>query len=226
MKYSYTNPAGGTSAGTYGYYDFSLNENDNNYIKDVFGVDPTVGNPNKQIAGQKVEAAYNYVLFEDSIKKFVAEKTSAYGWRLQVGTSNLSGSSIVGEPLKFVDQYSTDLNNGDSQFSITNASTPWIYSQKIAPFKGSADVAASPTKFQLFKVHTLSDGTVVAAHRNEGKGMGLKNSDALTCSLCYHCHYELDAGNKLTKDQKRDMWNRAYVNTMQYLWEHDMIGIK
>jgi len=55
-----------------------------------------------------------------------------------------------------------------------------------------------------------SDGTVVAAHRNEGKGMGLKNSDALTCSLCYHCHYELDAGNKLTKDQKRDMWNRAY----------------
>ena len=160
LKYSYTNPAGGTSAGTYGYYDFSLNENDNNYIKDVFGVDPTVGNPNKQIAGQKVEAAYNYVLFEDSIKKFVAEKTSAYGWRLKVGTSNLSGSSIVGEPLKFVDQYSTDLNNGDSQFSITNASTPWIYSQKIAPFKGSADVAASPTKFQLFKVHTLSDGTL------------------------------------------------------------------
>ena len=159
LKYSYTNTAGGTSAGTYGYYDFSLNENDNNYIKDVFGVDPTVGNPNKQVAGQKVEAAYNYVLFEDSIKKFVAEKTSAYGWKLQVGTSNLSGSSIVGEPLKFVDQYSTDLNNGDSQFSITNASTPWIYSQKIAPFKGSADVAASPTKFKLFKVHTLSDGT-------------------------------------------------------------------
>lgn len=159
LKYSYTNTAGGTSAGTYGYYDFSLNENDNNYIKDVFGVNPTVGNPNKQVAGQKVEAAYNYVLFEDSIKKFIAEKTSAYGWKLQVGTSTLSGSSIIGEPLKFVDQYSTNLNNGDSQFSITNASTPWIYSQKIAPFKGSADVAASPTKFKLFKVHTLSDGT-------------------------------------------------------------------
>lgn len=160
LKYSYTNTAGGTSAGTYGYYDFSLNENDNNYIKEVFGVDPTVGNPNKQVAGQKVEAAYNYVIFEDSIKKFVAEKTSAYGWRLQVGTSNLSGSAIVGEPLKFVDQYSTNLNAGDSQFSITNAATPWIYSQKIAPFKGSADAAAVPTKFKLFKVHTLSDGTL------------------------------------------------------------------
>lgn len=160
LRYSFSNPNGSVSSGTYGYYDFSLNENDNNYIKDVFGIDPTVGNPDKQIAGQKVEAAYNYVLFEDSIKKFVAEKTSALGWRLQVGTSNLSGSTIVGEPLKFVDQYSTNLNAGDSQFGITNATTPWIYSQKIAPFKGSANEAAVPTKFQLFKAHTLSDGTL------------------------------------------------------------------
>ena len=160
LKYSFVNTAGGTSAGTYGYYDFSLNENDNNYIKDVFGIDPTVGNPDKQIAGQKVEAAYNYVLFEDSIKKFVAEKTGTLGWRLMVGTNTLSGSAIIGQPLKFVDQYSTNLNAGDSQFSITNAYTPWIYSQKIAPFRGTANEAAKPTKFKLFKAHTLSDGTL------------------------------------------------------------------
>ncbi len=160
LRYNFSNPDGSTSSGTYGYYDFSLNENDNNYIKDVFGMDPTVGNPDKQIAGQKIEAAYNYVLFEDSIKKFVAEKTSTLGWRLQVGTSTLSGSAIVGEPLKFVDQYSTNLNAGDSQFGITNAYTPWVYSQKIAPCKGSANEAAVPTKFQLFKAHTLSDGTL------------------------------------------------------------------
>jgi hypothetical protein len=160
LKYNFTNPDGTVSAGTYGYYDFSLNESDNNYIKDVFGMDPTVGNPSKQIAGQKVEAAYNYVLFEDSIKKFVAEKTSTLGWRLLVGTNTLSGSSLVGEPLKFVDQYSTNLNAGDSQFSITNAITPWVYSQQIAPFKGSAEGDTTPTKFQLFRVHTLSDGTL------------------------------------------------------------------
>lgn len=160
LRYSFSNPNGSVSSGTYGYYDFSLNENDNNYIKDVFGIDPTVGNPDKQIAGQKVEAAYNYVLFEDSIKKFVTEKTSNLGWKLQVATNNISGSTIVGEPLKFVDQYSTNLNAGDSQFGITNAYTPWIYSQKIAPFKGSANEAAVPTKFQLFKAHTLSDGTL------------------------------------------------------------------
>ena len=160
LRYNFSNPDGSVSSGTYGYYDFSLNENNNNYIKDVFGMDPTVGNPDKQIAGQKVEAAYNYVLFEDSIKKFVAEKTNTLGWRLQVGTNSISGSTIVGEPLKFVDQYSTNLNAGDSQFGITNAYTPWVYSQKIAPFKGSANEAAVPTKFQLFKAHTMSDGTL------------------------------------------------------------------
>jgi len=32
--------------------------------------------------------------------------------------------------------------------------------QQIAPFKGSADEVAVPTKFKLFKVHTLSDGSL------------------------------------------------------------------
>ena len=160
LKYNFVNNSGATTAGTYGYYDFSLNENDNNYIKDVFGTNPTVGNPNDQIAGQKVEAAYNYVLFEDSIKKFVAEKTGVLGWKLQIGTSALSGSTVVGEPLKFVDQYSTNPNAGDSAFAITNAYTPWVTSQQIAPFRGSVDAAYAPTRFRLFQVQTLSDGTL------------------------------------------------------------------
>ena len=163
LRYNFTNAEGNNSSGTYGYYDFSLEENANNYIKEVFGMDPTVGNPAKQVQGQKVEAAYNYVLFEDSIKRFLAEKTRSDGegggWRIQVDTAPNSGFS-VGESMKFVDQYSYDPNTGDSQFAITNAKTPWIYSQAIAPFKGSADESANPTKFKLFKVHTLSDGTL------------------------------------------------------------------
>ena len=163
LRYNFTDPDGNTTDGTYGYYSFSLNESDNNYIKDVFGADPTVGNPAKQISGQKVEAAYTYVLFEDSIQRFLAEKTRSTveggGWRLQVATAPTSGFS-VGESMKFVDQYSYDPNSGDSQFAIGNASTPWIYSQQIAPFKGSADSSAQPVKFKLFKVHTLSDGTL------------------------------------------------------------------
>ena len=41
--------------------------------------------------------------------------------------------------------------------------------------------------------------TVCAAHRNEGKGMGIKVSDALCAALCYECHYTLDMGKELTK---------------------------
>jgi len=163
LRYNWTNEDGSVSDGTYGYYDFSLNEDDNNYIKDVFGIDPTVGNPAKQIAGQKVEAAYNYILFQDTIKKFIAEKTrpnaEGGGWRLMVTTAP-SASFSIGESMKFLDQYSLDPNSGDSQFAITNAKTPWFYSQQIAPFKGSADEAALPTKYKLFKAHTLSDGSL------------------------------------------------------------------
>jgi len=163
LKYSFANDDGTTSAGTYGYYDFTLNESDNNFVGNVFGFDPTAGNPAKQVAGQKVEAAYNYMLFQDSIQRFVAEKTrpsaEGGGWKLLANTAPEAGFAI-GEPLKFVDQYSTNLTAGDSQFSITNAYTPWIYSQKIAPFRGSANESAVPTKYQLFKIHTLSDGTL------------------------------------------------------------------
>lgn len=162
LKYSFVQDDGTTASGTYGYYDFTLNTTDNLYLKNVFGSDPTVGDPAKQISGQKVDAAYTYALFEDSIKKFKTEKTRSSalggGWQLRAKTGPTDGFS-VDEPLKFVDQYSLDPNSGDSQFAITNAYTPWVLSQKIAPFKGSADAVASPTKFKLFKIHTLSDGS-------------------------------------------------------------------
>ena len=69
------------------------------------------------------------------------------------------------------------------------------------------------------------DGTVVAAHRNEGKGMGLKVSDALVAAMCYRCHMELDQG-KGTREVKRQMWNQAYVNSIQYLIENNTLVIK
>lgn len=39
-----------------------------------------------------------------------------------------------------------------------------------------------------------SDGTIVAAHRNRGKGMGIKVSDALVAPLCAGCHADFDQG--------------------------------
>lgn len=70
------------------------------------------------------------------------------------------------------------------------------------------------------------DGTVCSAHRNESKGMGLKVSDALVAALCHSCHYELDNGKSLSKGERRDMWNKSYIKTMQYLIENEYLRLK
>lgn len=69
----------------------------------------------------------------------------------------------------------------------------------------------------------IEDGTVCAAHRNEGKGMGSKVSDALVAALCHKCHFELDNGKALSRDERRSMWNAAYIKTMQALIEAERI---
>jgi hypothetical protein len=71
----------------------------------------------------------------------------------------------------------------------------------------------------------VEDGTVVAAHRNQGKGMGIKNSDALVAALCYRCHFQLDQGKELNKQEKRSLWDQSYIVTMQYLIERELLSI-
>jgi hypothetical protein len=55
------------------------------------------------------------------------------------------------------------------------------------------------------------------AHRNEGKGMGLKQHDSLVAALCRKCHDLLDQGSRLGREERRALWNRAYARTMQWL---------
>ena len=136
----------------YGIYQFSLDNSNSHYITNVFGNNPTAGNPATQVSGQKIEAAYLYKIYEDSIADVIEEK---YSWFVY-GSALPSGSSFAGEPMNFTDQYSFNLTEGDSAFSITNASTPWIISQKIAPWQSGSTV---PTRFELFRVNTIADGT-------------------------------------------------------------------
>lgn len=137
------------STSSYGIYNFSLNPSSTKYITSVFGKDPTAGNLATYAAGTKKEAAYLYKIFENEIANVAANPASWY-----ISGSYLPDTTFAGEPLKFVDAYSLDLNNGDSAFGLTNASTPWIISQEISPWNGG-----TPTRFKLFKVHTLNDGT-------------------------------------------------------------------
>ena len=69
----------------------------------------------------------------------------------------------------------------------------------------------------------VEDGTVVAAHSNwseDGKGMGIKSSDAAIAALCYNCHVILDQGASLDKQARKDMWNYAHKKTMRFLIEN------
>jgi len=63
------------------------------------------------------------------------------------------------------------------------------------------------------------DGTVVAAHSNEGvhgKGRGIKASDEFVAALCFICHANLDQG-KMSKDEKSQMWHNAHIKTKEML---------
>jgi cytochrome c553 len=73
------------------------------------------------------------------------------------------------------------------------------------------------------------DGTVCAAHSNQlrdGKGTGIKASDAMVAAMCARCHFNLDNGMSLNKQDRRDMWDLAHRMTMQYFIEHDMLVVK
>ena len=140
------------STTAYGTYAFSIDPASPKYITNVFGNDPEAGNPDDYAVGTKKEAAYLYKVFENQIALVAANNTKYYisGSFLPNGNANWTG-----QLLDFTDDYSRDLNNGDSTFSITHATTPWIISQAVASWDGTT----AATRFRLFKAHTLADGT-------------------------------------------------------------------
>ena len=133
-------------------YEFSLNPGDNKYIANVFGTNPTAGNPATQVQGQKIEAAYIYSIFQDTIAEVNANPDD---WQVQVAAPIQLGTIFSGSiaPMTFTDTYSLQPTKGDSAFALNNANTPFISSQAIAGINGKT------TRFQLFQVMTLGDGT-------------------------------------------------------------------
>lgn len=55
-----------------------------------------------------------------------------------------------------------------------------------------------------------AEGMTQAAHRNEGKGMGIKACDSQLMALCHRCHSFIDQGGKLDKETRRYV-ELAYV---------------
>lgn len=71
-------------------------------------------------------------------------------------------------------------------------------------------------------------GQVVAAHSNQikhGKGIGIKAHDHKIAYLCKHCHHEIDNGNRLSKQERIDMWQEAHEKTLDWLFMSGHIEI-
>ena len=73
------------------------------------------------------------------------------------------------------------------------------------------------------------DGTIVAAHSNQGrdgKGRGLKAHDYRIAALCFTCHAELDQGRRLSREERLNLWEDAHRATVGWLFDNNIIGIR
>lgn len=68
------------------------------------------------------------------------------------------------------------------------------------------------------------DGPSEAAHRNEGKGMGIKTDDCYTVPLCHWCHQSFDQGVGFgTKHEKRVMFDAWWMLTIRDLAREGLV---
>ena len=74
----------------------------------------------------------------------------------------------------------------------------------------------------------IQDGTICAAHSNQlrdGKGTGIKAQDYRIASLCHKCHHEIDNGNNLSKEARRELWEDAHRGTIGWLFSNGHIKV-
>lgn len=75
----------------------------------------------------------------------------------------------------------------------------------------------------------IEDGTVVAAHSNQlrdGKGRSIKAHDFRLAALCMRCHFEIDQGSKLSREERVNQWEMAHRNTIGWLFENNRLEVK
>lgn len=65
---------------------------------------------------------------------------------------------------------------------------------------------------------------VQAAHSNwgSGKGRSIKADDNQVAALCLRCHYEIDQGKNLTRDERQQLWLHAHQRTVTRLVDQGM----
>lgn len=74
-------------------------------------------------------------------------------------------------------------------------------------------------------VGCLRPRRIQAAHRNQGKGMGMKTDDCLTAALCDECHTEIDQGKDMTREERRAAIDSAILRTLVLLFRAGKVKV-
>lgn len=70
------------------------------------------------------------------------------------------------------------------------------------------------------------EGMTQAAHRNEHKSLGKKVDDSWVAGLCASCHWEIDQGAKMTREERRYAMDQAILYTLRELTRRGLVGPK
>ena len=68
----------------------------------------------------------------------------------------------------------------------------------------------------------------VPAHSNmqrHGRGVGHKSADCFAVPACPACHYELDYGKNMSREEKEQAWELAFERYQLWLWENEKIRV-
>jgi hypothetical protein len=84
----------------------------------------------------------------------------------------------------------------------------YIRSKKLLKMVASLDCQACGSGHMVQAAHTNWGG---------GKGRGIKADDNLVAALCLKCHYEVDQGKDLSKEDRQKMWTHAHKATIKAL---------
>ena len=118
----------------------------------------------------------------------------------------------------------TPMKRGTSQLKRTG---PIKAKRKARPKIDGIDYLAlcrgQPCYLMLPRVTFHDIETVVPAHSNQsrhGKGMGIKANDNFSVPACYACHYQIDQGKDMTREEKFAAWDAAFAR-----WKEDRARI-
>lgn len=64
-----------------------------------------------------------------------------------------------------------------------------------------------------------------AAHRNEGKGMGIKTHDVWTAALCHEHHAAIDSGRDMDRAERREAMDEAILLTLVELFKTGKVRV-